>query len=656
MEKKLFLKAGAMAFLGFGVMLSAQEKYDGKLGLNTDTPKATMDIQPSSENAKETSTTKEGLLIPRLSKKRLANIESPEKSTLVYVNNITYTGTDTKVSEVKSEGFYYYNGTKWVSTDSNLWAQRTDNGVIKTYLKPAEGNNDVVSYGSNRKITFNLGGVTENDLLWHRGSGVKGYVENTIPFAFLSSSDTLPKEGFGTNKEYYSFFQNNAIIKEGHVSKVKPNSIYQLSENRVVAKDITSTLGSIYGANSSVDLFSNNKVDNVIGGAGVVTVGTPDSTYRPALENAIGGRFSARNYASGVERLYGMRAIVHNFGQAKTIRGVASEVATQTVPRGGSNTPHNVEGIIGIDNYVNIAPQATASYSYNQKNNITLNENSTSERVRGTIQFIATESGAKATTLIGHQSVSNIKSGSTITSYEDYSTYSTVEAGANIDTYKAFNFYPQAVTGGTIKKMYGLHIGNVEAGSEINRAIHTESGDIRFGSLKSTSTGYRQVYVDKDGVLKAGTNASQTLAQLWEKDSNNGNIKLVGRDDVSIDNTGSLLASSFVGKNGASIFPDYVFQKYYTGDSTIKPDYTFASLSQVENFVKQNGHLPGYKSAEAIKKQGYIDLMDTQLKNVEKIEELYLHTIEQDKKLKEKDAEIAELKSRLERLEKLLVE
>ena len=204
--------------------------------------------------------------------------------------------------------------------------------------------------------------------------------------------------------------------------------------------------------------------------------------------------------------------------------------------------------------------------------------------------------------------------------------------------------------------MYGLHIGNVEAGSEINRAIHTESGDIRFGSLKSTSTGYRQVYVDKDGVLKAGTNASQTLAQLWEKDSNNGNIKLVGRDDVSIDNTGSLLASSFVGKNGASIFPDYVFQKYYTGDSTIKPDYTFASLSQVENFVKQNGHLPGYKSAEAIKKQGYIDLMDTQLKNVEKIEELYLHTIEQDKKLKEKDAEIAELKSRLERLEKLLVE
>ncbi|EKB55209.1 hypothetical protein HMPREF9699_01913, partial [Bergeyella zoohelcum ATCC 43767] len=64
--------------------------------------------------------------------------------------------------------------------------------------------------------------------------------------------------------------------------------------------------------------------------------------------------------------------------------------------------------------------------------------------------------------------------------------------------------------------------------------------------------------------------------------------------------------------------------------------------------------LPGYKSAETIKAQGYVDLMETQLTNVEKIEELYLHSIEQDKALKAKDAEIADLKQRLERLEKLI--
>ncbi|MDY3363349.1 hypothetical protein PG623_04960 [Riemerella anatipestifer] len=125
---------------------------------------------------------------------------------------------------------------------------------------------------------------------------------------------------------------------------------------------------------------------------------------------------------------------------------------------------------------------------------------------------------------------------------------------------------------------------------------------------------------------------------------------------------GKVKATAFIGTNGASIFPDYVFQKYYTGTSSLKADYSFKTLSQVENFVKTNGHLPGYQSAEAIKKQGYIDLMATQLTNVEKIEELYLHSIEQDKALKAKDARIEslenknkELETRLQKLESLLV-
>ncbi|MDY3318066.1 hypothetical protein PG637_01420 [Riemerella anatipestifer] len=110
---------------------------------------------------------------------------------------------------------------------------------------------------------------------------------------------------------------------------------------------------------------------------------------------------------------------------------------------------------------------------------------------------------------------------------------------------------------------------------------------------------------------------------------------------------GKVKATAFMGASGATIFPDYVFQKYYTGTSSLKADYSFKTLSQVENFVKTNGHLPGYQSAAEIKKQGYIDLMATQLTNVEKIEELYLHLLEKDK-------EIKELKERLEKLEKLL--
>ncbi|MDD1538287.1 hypothetical protein [Riemerella anatipestifer] len=108
---------------------------------------------------------------------------------------------------------------------------------------------------------------------------------------------------------------------------------------------------------------------------------------------------------------------------------------------------------------------------------------------------------------------------------------------------------------------------------------------------------------------------------------------------------GNVKANSFMGTNGATIFPDYVFEKYYTGESAIKADYQFNSLAQVEDFVKANGHLPGYTSAKEIAKQGMIDIGATQITNVEKIEELYLHLLEKDKEVKELKAELTELKS-----------
>ncbi|MDY6025343.1 MAG: hypothetical protein SPI78_03735, partial [Bergeyella zoohelcum] len=127
---------------------------------------------------------------------------------------------------------------------------------------------------------------------------------------------------------------------------------------------------------------------------------------------------------------------------------------------------------------------------------------------------------------------------------------------------------------------------------------------------------------------------------------------------ITINDEGQMFASSFKGTNGATIFPDYVFQKYYTGTSSIKADYNFKSLSQVEDFVKANGHLPGYKSAATIKAQGYVDLMETQLTNVEKIEELYLHLMEKEKEVKQLKEELKAQKeafeSRLQKLEKLI--
>ena len=81
-----------------------------------------------------------------------------------------------------------------------------------------------------------------------------------------------------------------------------------------------------------------------------------------------------------------------------------------------------------------------------------------------------------------------------------------------------------------------------------------------------------------------------------------------------------------------AVAPDYVFEKYYLGFSTLKNDYRFLSLSEIENYIKENHHLPNIPSAEEIAENG-LSLKEMNLILLEKIEELTLHTIEQQKQI-----------------------
>ena len=114
-----------------------------------------------------------------------------------------------------------------------------------------------------------------------------------------------------------------------------------------------------------------------------------------------------------------------------------------------------------------------------------------------------------------------------------------------------------------------------------------------------------------------------------------------------------------------SVYADYVFEKYFAGKSAINPTYEFKSLNYVRDFIKANNHLPGVTSIADLRKanNGYtFDMTKLTIQSLEKIEELYLHTIEQKDKIDAQQAEIDQLKKeseetkkRLERLEKLLI-
>lgn len=87
---------------------------------------------------------------------------------------------------------------------------------------------------------------------------------------------------------------------------------------------------------------------------------------------------------------------------------------------------------------------------------------------------------------------------------------------------------------------------------------------------------------------------------------------------------------------------DYVFEKYYTGSSTLKEDYTMLTLEEVASFTKKNNHLPGVPSAQEIQENGLLLKEMTNLL-LQKIEELTLYTIEQENRIKLLESEIKKL-------------
>lgn len=86
---------------------------------------------------------------------------------------------------------------------------------------------------------------------------------------------------------------------------------------------------------------------------------------------------------------------------------------------------------------------------------------------------------------------------------------------------------------------------------------------------------------------------------------------------------------------------DYVFQKYFTGSSTLKPDYQMPSLNEIESFVKENHHLPNIPSASEIQQNG-LQLGEMNNLLLQKVEELTLYIIEQNKRIEALEAKAIE--------------
>lgn len=93
-----------------------------------------------------------------------------------------------------------------------------------------------------------------------------------------------------------------------------------------------------------------------------------------------------------------------------------------------------------------------------------------------------------------------------------------------------------------------------------------------------------------------------------------------------------------------------------TADFVFEEDYKIPSLETVEVFIKLYKHLPEIASAEEMEKNG-VNIGEFQIKLLQKIEELTLYTIRQEKKLKEfetLESKYAMLQKKMTSLEQLI--
>lgn len=115
---------------------------------------------------------------------------------------------------------------------------------------------------------------------------------------------------------------------------------------------------------------------------------------------------------------------------------------------------------------------------------------------------------------------------------------------------------------------------------------------------------------EKNGMIGIGTNAPDELLTVKGK---------IHSQEVLVD------------LNGA-VAPDYVFEAYFEGTSVLKPDYKMPTLAEVAEYIQQHHHLPDVPSAEQIALDG-LSLKEMNLLLLQKIEELTLYTIEQQKEI-----------------------
>ncbi|WP_272149508.1 hypothetical protein [Tenacibaculum aiptasiae] len=178
--------------------------------------------------------------------------------------------------------------------------------------------------------------------------------------------------------------------------------------------------------------------------------------------------------------------------------------------------------------------------------------------------------------------------------------------------------------------------------------------------IEERNTGVKtSLWAHTGGNARVGTVSNHDFGIMT---NNSAKVMVKNNGDVGIGTTDT--KGFKLGVNGKIAATEVKIAAYANwADFVFEKEYNLETLKEVEKYIKEKGHLKDIPSAEEVRQNGfYLGEMDAKL--LQKIEELTLYTIQQEKKIKEQEEKIKkqegqlkslkDLSDRLSKLEKLL--
>ena len=679
---KIFIAA---IFLTISGTAYAQE---GSVGINTSTPAATLDVTASPS----ISTRIDGFIAPRLKGSELKAKDglytTAQDGTIVYVTEaLASANTSTKTANVTSIGYYYFDKT--LDSGSGQWV-KVRNGYDPSGTEPWYNQADGTQATSNTQNIYQDGRVgikkttdfiTGSDLDVKgsiRGGNAKIYSSGTTQvivgsnsLAFGSASEASGEGTIAIGSNSIASKKNSFALGNG------AKTGYTDASTTTSTGDHSYAIGegAITGGNNAYALGKNviaTGDNSFAGGNGSLASGEASFAFgytqgsQKAIASGVGAVAFARSTAGALESFaIGDGNVIENganqsftFGQSNLIKGIAGN----KYMNGAFGRYNKITGVVdyAFGTYNVIDHEDTVGIMEEQGGNLAVGlynkVYSSGQTFAMGKSNIATKSAVGAAAIGESNTVSyrasialgynNTSSGyaSTAVGFQNISSSQASFAGgyqSDATNFNAFAYGNDAQASGASSAAFGL---STKAQGDYSftqgygtNATNTSEAALGQYNLPVTSAIFQ---VGDGNTSSSKSNLISAIKGGAPTDSwmaiGSGTTTPSRVDSEKLRVYGGVNATSYAVGSTTLTVPDYVFQKYYTGNSTLKGDYKFVSnLYDVENYLKENHHLPCVTSASEIKKAGFYNLEDMQMQSLEKVEELYLHTIEQQKQIDE---------------------